>query len=383
MAKKALKVLSDKEIAKKYNRSGIASDIIVNNDKSLRLPFLSLWLNYQTGGGLPYGRVIEIFGYESTGKTLLAKQICTVAQSLGGVALWGDIEQAFDYYWAEQNGMDLDRTYMYEANDIEGWSDWARDMIIQQRSLLTKNEPIVLVADSIAAFECFDNIGSDSTNQKAQMGNRAKAIYRMYRERNDFFSQYGVILIMINQVRDKVGASMFESSITTPGGGATKFYASIRIAIVRSTQIKGRVVKGKFKEDKTKGIKVGQNVIVKIEKNKTAPPRPNVKTQVYFLDDVTGYVGYSKYEGLLDILLELKVIKKKGTRYYYKETMVCNGAANFARALEENEEIRKKIIKKSGIPTVSSFRAKLNSLTKNYYPIVTKGTQSEEEDEDE
>lgn len=215
--KKSLKLLKESALRKKYeDTSSLGSDLVL--DDHIWLPSRNVSLNYQLGGGTPYGKIMELFGYESTGKTLLAMDFASNAQKLGGIVLWDDAENAFDPGWAVQNGMNLDQLELYEENDIEGMSDWVRDMIIFHRSQLQANEPILFVIDSLAALDCEDNIGADALNAKAQMGNRAKAIYRMYRERNSIFKRYGVVVIAINQIRDKVGASMFEASTTTPGG---------------------------------------------------------------------------------------------------------------------------------------------------------------------
>src|SRR5690606_7362946 len=140
----------------------------------------------------------------------------------------------------------------YDSNDIEGFSDWCRDTILMYRSKLVKNEPILLVLDSIAALECLENLNKDQLDGKAEMGNRAKAIYRFFRYRANFFKQMGVCVILINQVRKKLGASMFENAETTPGGDSTKFYASYRIGLNSGKQIKGKLVNGEFK-DKSDG----------------------------------------------------------------------------------------------------------------------------------
>lgn len=375
--KKSLKLLKESALRKKYeDTSSLGSDLVL--DDHIWLPSRNVSLNYQLGGGTPYGKIMELFGYESTGKTLLAMDFASNAQKLGGIVLWDDAENAFDPGWAVQNGMNLDQLELYEENDIEGMSDWVRDMIIFHRSQLQANEPILFVIDSLAALDCEDNIGADALNAKAQMGNRAKAIYRMYRERNSIFKRYGVVVIAINQIRDKVGASMFEASTTTPGGQATKFYASQRLALIRSKQIKGRIVKGAFKEDLKKGHKVGQNIIQAVEKNKCAPPRPRVKTAVYFLDEKTDYVGFDRYQGLDIILQEQGIIKKKGTRYLFKDEVICNGKKNILPAIEENGKLRKRLFKKLGVNTMSKTRQKLEGIDINRYPVKLKKGDDEE-----
>lgn len=364
----AKKITTEKDLRKKYPQANKAS-MLLPDEHTIWLPSRILAANHILGGGIPYGKLLEIFGYESTGKSLLALDFASVAQSLGGIVLWNDAERSFSNEWAVQNGLDTDRVEIYNENDIEGYSDWHRDMILYYRSQLTKNEPILLVVDSIAALDCKDNIDSDQSSAKAEMGNRAKALYKMYRMRTNMYAQYGVCVIMINQVRDKVGASMFEDSQTTVGGKATQFYASQRLAIVRSKQIKGRLVDGVFKEDLTKGYKVGQNVYLQVKKNKVAPPRENIKTQVYFLPEARGYIGFSKYHGLPEILENQGVITKTGSRYYLDGKMVCNGEANLIDKLHTSSKLRKTLLKDSNINTVSKTRTKLQALETNLFPV--------------
>lgn len=365
------RILSKEELDKKY---GSDSYIVLDEEENLsqipRLPCRILALNHMLGGGLPYGKITESFGYESTGKSLLAYDFAYSAQQLGGVALIVDAENAFEIAWARKNGLDPARTVIYSESAVEKVADWARDQILYWRSELTNNEPIFLLVDSIAVLECMDNQEADMTNAKAEMGNRAKAIGKFYRTRNKLFKKTGTVVYMINQVRKKLGASMFESSETTPGGDATKFYASIRMGLIRSTQIKGFVNKdGEFIESKEKGRKIGQNIIVKTEKNKVSPPRPQLKTEVYFTPEKFGYTGFNRYIGLDDILIEEGVIEKKGSRYYYKGEMIANGEANFLQMIHTKPKRRAKLVAKSSINTISKTRELLESLPKNTFSI--------------
>lgn len=203
-------ILSEAKLSSLYPNSGLASKISVPAEDNLWLPSRSLYLNYTMGGGIPYGRICEIFGGESSGKTLVAMDFGYVAQYLGGVILWNDAEQAFDPHWAEANGLRLDRIIINNETSIEKISDWAADHCVFWRSKLTENQPIVLVTDSTAALDCEANINSKQTDAKAEMGNRAKALYKYLRIRNQLFAELGVIVIFINQLRKKVGATMWE-----------------------------------------------------------------------------------------------------------------------------------------------------------------------------
>jgi recombination protein RecA len=370
------KLLSESALEKKYKHSARAS-VLLPTDKFIFLPSRSLALNWQLGGGLLYGRITELFGYESTGKSLLAMDFGVAAQKLGGVVLWGDAEGTFNPTWALQNGLDPEKVIVYDSNDIEGYSDWHRDQIIHWRSKLTKNEPILLICDSIAALDCLDNMNGSQLDAKAEMGNRAKAIYKMYRFRNHFYKQMGVCVLMINQVRKKVGAGMFEAAETTPGGDSTRFYATQRLGLVPGKQLKGKVVNGKF-ELRDDGRKCGRFIYCQIAKNKIGPPRDSVKTQVYFLPDPWGYVGYSRYHGLLEILEYEKVIKVKKGSITYKDKLIARGEESFIKLLHNDEEIRKRLIRRSSINTTSKTREKLDSISENLFPIKLKESDGEE-----
>lgn len=213
MAKKAkgkLKVQSESALRKKYAGSGRATDIVVSADEMLWLPSRFLALNNQFGGGIPYGKILELFGEESSGKSLLAFDFAYCAQQLGGVVLWADAEYAFTRDWALQNGLDLDRVELFKEKAIEVISDWSVDMAIYYRSKLVNNEPILLVVDSIAALDCLSNMNGSQVDAKAEMGTRAKQMDMWLRTRNGIYEELGVTVILINQLRAKIGASLFE-----------------------------------------------------------------------------------------------------------------------------------------------------------------------------
>lgn len=372
-----IKLLSESAIRKKYANANKAS-ILLPDDKFIWLPSRSLALNWQLGGGLLYGRIHELMGYESTGKSLLAADFGAVAQSLGGVVLWGDAEGSFNPHWAIKNGLNPDKVEVYGGNDIEGYSDWHRDMIMMYRSRLTKNQPILLVCDSIAALERKDALNSTQTDDKAEMGNRAKVIYKMYRVRNSFYQQMGVCVLMINQVRAKLNVSMFESAETTPGGAATKYYSSIRLSLVGSKQLKGTKTKNGWKED-SNGEKVGRRIIFQVVKNKVAPPKNSVKSEVYFKPDKSGYVGFSRYHGLPEALeLDGVVEKRSRSGYYFKDKRVGTSEDNFLEGLETRDKMRKFLLKKSSINTVSKTRARLEAIDENLFPLNGKEVDDDE-----
>ena len=367
----SIKILSDKDFSKKYEDAGKASVIVPSMGQTLVLPSRVLPLNHQLGGGLAYGTILELFGPESVGKSLLAYDFASTALSLGGAVGWIDAELCWNNGWSIQNGVDPERVTLLKSQEVETMSDFMKDFIISKRAQLTSNEPILLVCDSLAALELKASIDEDQSDRKAEMGNRAKGIYTMLRTRNKFLNKYGAILIIINQIRDKVGAGMFEDPTTTPGGQATKFFASYRLSIGRGKEEKKKI--------RGKEVKVGRNVFIRPIKNKVAPPKSSYKTQAFFRDEVTGYVGYHRYMGLPDILIEEGLVKKKGSRYYRKEKMLANGEDAFIALLESNKELRSKLINKSSINTVAKTRKKLESISENRYPVKLKAKGDEEE----
>lgn len=360
------KVLTDSQAAKKYKGSGLASDITVMPADALWIPSRNIHLNYAMGGGIPYGKTCEIFGGESSGKTLVAKDFAYGTQYLDGIVLWDDAEQSFDPHWAELNGLDLTKIVLFNSTVIEEISDWVADMAVTWRSRLTKNQPILFILDSLAAIDTKDNINSSQLDAKAEMGNRAKAIYRFVRTRNELFADLGVSSIYINQLRQKVGAGQFEDPDTTPGGNAMKFYAHQRMAFFQKKRINVPPT-GDSK------VWVGNEVSVRMKKNKVAPPRSTFDTEVYFNEDY-GQVGFSRYYGLGELLDQMEVVERaKGSSYYYLNgEVVANGKDNFQKLLEDNSELRSKLIRRAGINTLSRTKKKIERLIDkgiNRYPL--------------
>lgn len=373
-----VKLLSESALEKKYINSSRAK-IRIPDSHVLCLPSRILPLNWQLGGGLFYGRIFELFGYESTGKSLLAMDFVYAAQKLGGVALWADAEGTWNNSWAEQNGVNTEELILYDSNEIEGISDWCLDYIRYYRSKLVKNEPILLVIDSVATLNTAISTDALQSDEKADMGKRAKAMSNLLRLRSQFFKRMGVCVIFINQVRKKIGATMFEQAETTPGGDALRFYCTARLGLNAGKQIKGLMRKGKFEESIQKGHKCGRNVYMQIHKNKMGPPKDSVKTQVYFTDEPSGYVGYSRYHGLETILIEKGIVRKKGNSITYKGKTIARGSDHLLKILIENEKLRRILVKRAGINTISTFREKLDSLDKNLYALKVKSDEDEKE----
>lgn len=377
--KRGLVAITENDMKRKYPGSGLASDISVISQDTLWLPSRSIYLNYTMGGGIQYGKICEIFGGESSGKSLVALDFGYSAQFLGGVVLWNDAEQSFDPLWAQTNGLDLTRTHVYNETSIERISDWAADMAVTMRSKLVNNEPILIVTDSIAALDCEDNINSSQTNGKAEMGNRAKAIYRFLRTRNQLFSELGVVYIFINQLRKKVGATLFEDPDTTPGGDAMKFFASQRLAFFRK--------KGIYEEVNGYKVWVGNEASVRMKKNKLAPPRPSFTTNIYFNADY-GRVGFGRYDNMVELMERTGVVtrKKGGSKYLLNGDTLATGADNFQEMLESNKELRSKLLRKANINTISRLQLKLERLKakgENRYKVKAKKSRSSKIDDTE
>lgn len=375
MAKKktGIKIPTLSSIRKSYD-SGLASDICLPPDKQLWLPSRSLLLNYSLGGGIPYGKIMEIFGAESSGKSLIAMDFGYVAQSCGGVVLLNDAEQSFSRHWAEQNKLDISKIEICNEVAVERVSDWLLDTVLYYRSKLTNNEPIVFIQDSLAALDCLDNINSKQTDAKAEMGNRAKAIYKMIRIRNKMLTELGVVSIFINQIRHKVGAGQFEDPSTTPGGNAMKFYAAQRVGIYAGKQEKAKL--------RNSDQRVGVNVSIRLIKNKVAPPRPTFKSIIYFNADYKKPLGIDRYIGLPEVFLYEGVVTKKGHGFYFEGNRVATSQDDFLNVIEKDKALRSKLISGANLNTVSKLKSQLKTETINLYPVKEENHERQSETEE-
>lgn len=375
-SKIGLKVPTKNELIKKYGQMiKLASD---TQESGLWLPSTFFALNYTFGGGIPFGKILEVAGEESSGKSLIAYNFAYSCQQLGGYVIWVDAEQSWMNSWAENNGIDLKRVSVLSDTRIENISDAVADLAIYIRSQLTHNEPILLVVDSIAAMDCADNIDSKMVDGKAEMGGRAKALYKYFRIRSELFYKLGVTQIYINQLRTALNVGFGKDNTTTTGGAALKFYASIRSAFYAGKTI---TVKHKGKERKA-----GKVVTIRLIKNKVAPPRPTIsKVPVYF-NPKFHEVGFDRCYGLEDVLVENDIIEKSsGGVYKYKNNTLCRGEEKFQKLLEEDNELRRKLLRKAGINTIGTTKKKLEELKTNFFPVegVEYESFNETEDEDE
>lgn len=371
--RKKIKIPTLREIQKKFPSQYIAGE--VDESKRPWLPTRFLAFNKVTGGGCPFGKIIELFGEESSGKSLMAYDFAYCCQYLGGMVLWVDAEQSFTNDWATKNGLDLDKIVIFRSTSIEAISDWVANMALYWRSQLTHNEPILLVLDSVSALDTDINLNSEMLNASADMGNRAKAIYKYFRIRNEMLYSLGITQVYINQLRKNLKAGMFENPDTTPGGKALAFYASIRIGLYGGKQITKKV-KGKER-------KIGRVTSIRTIKNKVATPGPTLKgSPLYNNAKYVDSIGFDRLHFLDEILLEEEIIEKtKSGTYSYKGKTLCRGAEKFAELLREDDDLRRKLIRKAGINTLGATKKLLESLQENLYPVD--GINSDEYEYDE
>jgi len=280
------------------------------------IPTGAISIDYALGvGGVPRGRVIEIFGPESSGKTTLALQVIAEAQKLGGLAAFVDAEHALDAAYAKKLGVDIDNLLVSQPDNGEQ----ALEIV---EVLIRSNGVDVVVVDSVAALVPKAEIEGEMGD--AQMGLQARLMSQALRKLTGAVSKSKTSLIFINQLREKIGV-MFGNPETTTGGRALKFYSSVRMDIRRIASIKdGDVV-------------VGGRTRVKVVKNKVAPPFREAEFDVMYGE------GISKYGDLIDIGVEKRIIEKSGAWFAYGGERLGQGRENAKQFLKENPEIAKTI----------------------------------------
>ncbi len=280
------------------------------------IPTGALSLDIALGvGGLPKGRITEVYGPESSGKTTLALQVVAMAQKQGGTAAFIDAEHALDTSYAERLGVDIDNLLISQP-------DYGEQALEIAEILIRSNGIDVIVIDSVAALvpkaEIDGNVGD------AHVGLQARLMSQAMRKFTGVLNRSNTVLIFINQIRMKIGV-MFGNPETTTGGNALKFYSSLRLDIRKIGQIKeGNDI-------------IGNRTKVKVVKNKVAPPFKEAEFDIIYGE------GISRIGDLLDLATNLEIVEKSGSWYSYKEERIGQGRENSKRFLTDNKEMAAEI----------------------------------------
>ena len=309
---KALKLTLDK-LEKTYGK-GTVMKMGDSPDESIEaIPSGSLGLDIALGvGGYPKGRVIEIYGPESSGKTTLTLHAIAECQKKGGIAAFIDAEHAFDRFYAEKLGIDIE-------NLIISQPDHGEQALEITDNLIRSGAIDMVVIDSVAALTPKSEIEGEMGDSK--MGLHARLMSQALRKLTGSISKTNCTVMFINQLREKIGI-MFGNPETTTGGNALKFYASIRIDIRRSTQIKN-----------SDGVVMGNKTRVKIVKNKVAPPFKLAEFDIMYGE------GISKVGEIIDHAVEAEIINKSGSWFSYDGTKLGQGRDSVKNLLKDNPEL--------------------------------------------
>ena len=306
----------DLAIAQIEKQHGKGSIMRFNSDDIVpveSIPTGSIGLDIALGvGGVPRGRIVEIYGHEGSGKTTLTLHVVAEAQKMGGVAAFIDVEHAIDPLYARNIGVDMDSVLISQP-------DTAEQALEIAETLIRSGAIDVVVVDSVAALA--PSVEIEGEMGDAHVGVLPRLMSKALRKLSGVTNRSNTTVIFTNQIRQKIGV-MFGNPETTPGGLALKFHASVRLEVRRAEALKDG------------GETTGNRVRVKVVKNKVAPPF----TQVEF--DIDFGKGISKVGDLIDVGVDKEIVRKSGAWFYYGEQRLGQGKENAKNFLLENNEVR-------------------------------------------
>ncbi|NNM22671.1 MAG: recombinase RecA [Flavobacteriaceae bacterium] len=316
---KALKLTLDK-LDKTYGKGTVMKMGDSSVEEVEVIPTGSLGLDLALGvGGYPRGRVVEIYGPESSGKTTLTLHAIAEAQKKGGIAAFIDAEHAFDRYYAEKLGVDIENLIISQPDNGEQALE-ITDNLIRSGAI------DIIVIDSVAALTPKSEIEGEMGDSK--MGLHARLMSQALRKLTGSISKTQCTVMFINQLREKIGV-MFGNPETTTGGNALKFYASVRLDIRRSTQIKN-----------SNSEVMGNKTRVKVVKNKVAPPFRTAEFDIMYGE------GISKVGEVIDLAVDYEIIKKSGSWFSYDDTKLGQGRDAVKTLLLDNPELMEELEQK-------------------------------------
>ena len=276
-------------------------------------------------GGVPRGRIIEVYGPESSGKTTVALHMVAEAQKLGGAAAFVDAEHALDPAYAKNLGVDVDNLYVSQP-------DTGEQALEITEALIRSGAIDIIIIDSVAALVPKAEI--DGEMGASHVGLQARLMSQALRKLAGIISKSNTVAVFINQLREKVGV-MFGNPETTPGGRALKFYASVRLDVRRIETLKSG------------SDMIGNRTRIKVAKNKVAPPFKKAEFDIYYGE------GISAESSVLMLGVDLGLVKKSGSWFYYNDERIAQGKDNARLFLKENrevyDEIKQKIMKEYGL----------------------------------